>query len=243
MLLPENLSARHAVHRAKYLENSRTRAMGSGMELTARRKNGDEFPVDVTLSYSEGESGPTVIAFMRDITDRKRAEKLWKELAATDPLTGLLNRRELFRRAEMELERARRYKHPIANILLDVDHFKNINDTYGHTAGDSVRVSLAQLLTREIRAVDLAARYGGEEFMLLLPETSLEQACGIAKRICSTVADTPVMVDGQTIRFTISLGVTSSENVGNDFESLLKESDRLLYQAKQSGRNRVVSHY
>lgn len=242
MLLPENLSARHAVHRAKYLENLRTRAMGSGMELTARRKNGDEFPVDVTLSYSEGENGTTVIAFMRDITDRKRAEKIWKELAATDPLTGLLNRRELFRRAETELERARRYEHSLSTILLDVDHFKNINDTYGHAAGDSVLVSLAQLLTREIRAVDLAARYGGEEFMLLLPETSLERAYGIAERIRSTVADTPVMVDGQTIRFTISLGVTSSENVGNDFESLLKESDRLLYQAKQSGRNRVVSH-
>ncbi len=177
-----------------------------------------------------------------DITERKRMEAELERLATTDALTGLLNRRELIRRAEMELERARRYQHLTSAIMLDVDHFKKINDIYGHPAGDRVLVSLAKLLTREIRACDLAARYGGEEFMLILPETNIEKAQGTAERIRHMVADTPLPVDGKSIRLTISLGVVSSEGSGQDFESLLKDADRLLYKAKQSGRNRVVSH-
>jgi diguanylate cyclase (GGDEF)-like protein len=143
--------------------------------------------------------------------------------------------------AEIELERGHRYQQPTSLIMMDADYFKNVNDTYGHIAGDKVLVALAQLLTREIRSSDLVARYGGEEFMLLLPETPLEEAQGTAERIRRTVAETPVRVDDQTIRFTISLGVTSSESAGQDFESLLKEADQRLYQAKQSGRNRVVA--
>jgi diguanylate cyclase (GGDEF)-like protein/PAS domain S-box-containing protein len=180
------------------------------------------------------------IVIVRDITERKRLESELERLATTDPLTGALNRRELIRRAEIELERARRYGHPTSAIILDIDNFKTLNDTYGHPAGDKALVALAQLLTREIRAMDFAARYGGEEFMLILPETSLEKARSIAERIRRAVADMPVIADDQTIRFTISLGVTSSENVGQDFESLLKEADRLLYRAKQSGRNQVI---
>ena len=178
----------------------------------------------------------------KELTERLRIETELERLATTDPLTGAYNRREFARLAQVELERARRYGHPTSAILLDVDHFKKVNDTYGHAAGDDVLVVLAQLLTREVRASDLVARYGGEEFMLFLPETSQEKAWDIAERIRRVVADMPVMVDDQIVRFTVSMGVTSSENVGQDFESLLREADRLLYQAKQSGRNQVVSH-
>ncbi len=176
-----------------------------------------------------------------DITERKRMEAELERLATTDALTGVLNRRELARRAEIELKRARRHQRPTAVIMMDIDHFKDVNDTYGHPVGDSVLVSMARLLTSEVRTFDLVGRYGGEEFILFLPETNIGMAQGIAERIRRAVADTPVMVDNQTIRFTLSLGVTSSESVGQDFESLLKEADRLLYQAKQSGRNRVAA--
>ena len=177
----------------------------------------------------------------QDITERKGLEAELERLATTDPLTGAHNRRQLIHLAEIELRRARRYGHSTSAIMLDIDNFKHVNDTYGHPAGDQALIALAQLLTREVRTIDLVARYGGEEFMLVLPETSLKKAHIIAERIRRTVAETPVMVDGQTIRFTISLGATSSESVKPDFESLLKEADRLLYQAKQSGRNRVVA--
>lgn len=174
-----------------------------------------------------------------DITERKQLETELERLATTDPLTGALNRRQLIHLAEIELKRARRYGHPTSAIMLDVDHFKQINDTHGHTAGDKVLVELTQLLKRKARVSDLVTRYGGEEFMVVLPETTLTAAQEIAERIRHTVAETSFIIEGQTIRFTVSLGVTSSETVGQDFEALLKETDRLLYQAKQTGRNRV----
>jgi diguanylate cyclase (GGDEF)-like protein/PAS domain S-box-containing protein len=176
-----------------------------------------------------------------DITERKRMESELERLATTDSLTGVLNRRELVRRAEIELERARRHQHPISIIMMDIDHFKGVNDAYGHTAGDKVLVSLAQLLTSEVRTFDLVGRFGGEEFVLLLPETTTLHAQDIAERIRHTVAATSLIVGGETICFTISLGVTSSESSGHDFKSLLDEADRLMYQAKRLGRNQVVA--
>lgn len=212
-------------------------------EFLNKKKNGDLYWEKAIMAPVFGPDGSLInfVAIKEDITEQKQMAAALNLLATTDPLTGALNRRELMQRAEIELERARRYNHPTAAIMLDVDHFKKVNDIYGHIAGDVVLVALAQLLAREIRTSDLVARYGGEEFMLLLTETPIEKAKNIAERIRSTVADTPVVVDDQTIRFTISLGVTSSESVGQDFESLLKESDRLLYQAKRSGRNQVAA--
>jgi len=183
-----------------------------------------------------------LLIVIRDITERKKLELELERLATTDPLTGVLNRRQLTHLVEIELERARRYGHPISAILLDVDYFKQINDTHGHIAGDKVLVELAQLLAGNARANDLVVRYGGEEFMLILPETTIKDALEIAERIRRTVANTPFIVEGKTIHFTISLGVASSERAGKDFESLLKETDQFLYQAKQSGRDQVISH-
>ena len=213
-------------------------------EFLNRKKNGDLYWEQATIAPVLGQDGTILnyLAIKEEITEQKKMAAELKLLATTDPLTGAINRRELIQRAESELERARRYEHPTSAIMLDIDNFKMVNDTYGHPTGDKVLVSLARLLTQAVRASDLVARYGGEEFMLILPETPLEQARGIAERIRCAVADTPVMVDDQTIRFTVSLGVTSSESVGQDFEALLKAADKLLYQAKQSGRNRVVSH-
>jgi diguanylate cyclase (GGDEF)-like protein/PAS domain S-box-containing protein len=212
-------------------------------EFLNKKKNGDLYWEQATISPVLGPDGKILnfLAIKEDITEQKQMAAELKRLATTDPLTGVYNRRQFALLAEIELERARRYKHPTSAIMLDVDYFKNVNDTYGHTAGDQVLFALAQLLTREVRASDLVARYGGEEFMLFLPETPLEQARSMAERIRRAVADTMVVVNEQTIQVTISLGVTSSESAGQDFESLLKESDGLLYQAKQSGRNRVVA--
>jgi diguanylate cyclase (GGDEF)-like protein/PAS domain S-box-containing protein len=212
-------------------------------EFLNKKKNGDIYWEQATIAPVLGADGKILnfIAIKEDITEQKQMAAELNRLATTDPLTGAINRRELLRRAEIELERAHRYKHPLSTVMLDIDHFKDVNDTYGHTTGDRVLVSLADLLTREVRTSDSVARYGGEEFMLLLPETTMTNAQDTAERIRRAVADISFMVDGQTIRFTVSLGVTSSESVGLDLEALLKEADRLLYRAKQSGRNRVVA--
>jgi diguanylate cyclase (GGDEF)-like protein len=126
--------------------------------------------------------------------------------------------------------------------MLDADRFKKVNDTYGHPVGDQALVHLAQILTRKIRVTDLVGRYGGEEFMLLLPATTLDGARVIAERIRRTVMNTPVVVEGQSIRLTVSMGVVSNKTEEvQDFESMLKQADGLLYRAKRSGRNRVMT--
>ena len=183
-----------------------------------------------------------LIGIIIDITERKQLEAELERLATIDSLTGVFNRRQFTSLATAELERARRYGHPTSAAMLDIDYFKKINDTYGHAAGDEVLAGLAQLLTKIARASDLVARYGGEEFVLILPETNIINAEEVAERIREIVADTPFIVDGRTIRITVSMGVTSSERSGEDFDSLIKDADYLLYQAKRSRRDRVASH-
>ena len=196
---------------------------------------------DMVFERGAKDEPQKLIGIIIDITERKQLEAELERLATIDPLTGVLNRRQLVSLATVELARAHRYGHPTSVVMLDIDFFKKINDTYGHVTGDSVLAGLAHLLTELSRTSDLVARFGGEEFVLLLPETNLIDAQEVAERIRQKVANTPFVVDGQAIRITVSLGVTNSERSGQDFASLLKDADHLLYQAKQSGRDRVVS--
>ncbi|MBK7450755.1 MAG: sensor domain-containing diguanylate cyclase [Anaerolineales bacterium] len=214
-------------------------------EYRMRSNNNDwHWFLERDMVFERGTKGKPqqLIGIIIDITERKQLEAELERLATIDSLTGVFNRRQLASLATVELERAHRYGHPTSVVMLDIDFFKKINDTYGHVTGDSVLAGLAQLLTEIARTSDLVARFGGEEFVLILPETNLIDAQDVAERIHKKVADTPFIVDGHAIRITVSLGVTSSERSGQDFESLLKDADRLLYQAKQSGRNRVISH-
>ncbi|HLC18987.1 MAG TPA: diguanylate cyclase [Thermodesulfobacteriota bacterium] len=154
-----------------------------------------------------------------------------KELSLRDPLTGLANRRLLITELEREIVRTRRYGRLLSAVMLDIDHFKDYNDTHGHLEGDRVLYNVAELLTVLIRVSDLAVRYGAEEFLVLLPETSLESAGLVAERIRKAVEeDSPV---------TVSLGVASFCDGMEKGEELLEEADKALYRAKHNGRNRV----
>jgi diguanylate cyclase (GGDEF)-like protein len=174
--------------------------------------------------------------FMMMVTQR-----LYEELyvlASVDLLTQTLNRRSMLQHLNQEFSRFERVKTPFSLILLDVDFFKRINDTYGHDGGDLVLTHLAQVLQQSLRKYDRLSRWGGEEFLVLLPDTGLAEATEIAERLRATVEANPA--GKGEILHTISLGVGEIAQHGNSVTTLITEADRALYQAKQNGRNRVV---
>lgn len=179
--------------------------------------------------------------------DNARLFEDTRRLAMIDPLTSINNRRHFYELAYVEFERSCRYHHPLAAIMLDLDHFKQINDQYGHTTGDQVLQMVAKTCQQRLRKSDIFGRYGGEEFVALMPETDEHRAWNVAERLRRSIARTPVHINGNTISITISLGVATLseldllENQPDDaLEKLIDHADQALLQAKQAGRNRVM---
>lgn len=170
----------------------------------------------------------------------KKSNELLKELSNTDPLTHLYNRRYLTKALDRELLRAERTGDCLSLVILDIDHFKVINDTYGHQNGDKVLSIIAEVTQAHLRCYDIAARYGGEEFVLVLPSTSLAGGVEVARRLRNEVQAISFAPPMASLTITISLGVAlfPSPSV-DDMESLIRQADEALYRAKQNGRNRV----
>ena len=163
-----------------------------------------------------------------------------KELARMDALTGLNNRRHFFYLAEQEVKRARRYDRKLAAMMLDIDHFKHVNDTYGHASGDKVLQAIAELSKRTLRKQDTIGRYGGEEFAVILPETDISRAMEVAERLRVAIASCPIDISQGTVDLTVSIGVAALDTDGNmAVESLLDRADKALYAAKREGRDCV----
>ena len=177
---------------------------------------------------------------VQDVTELVAHEQALLELNVRDGLTGLYNRRYLDHRLALEVERFRRYGRPFSLLLLDIDHFKLVNDRFGHPCGDAVLKSTAADLAGAVRKADLVARYGGEEFCCLLPETGRGGALTLAEKMRGTAAARQHAWEGQEIPVTVSVGV--AEAVENDtVGALLQRADVALYEAKRTGRNRVVA--
>ncbi len=172
----------------------------------------------------------------------QRANERWKRLAVSDGLTGLYNHRYFQERWRREVQRARRYNETLSLMVIDVDRFKNFNDTMGHPQGDVLLKAMATLLTRAVREVDLVARYGGEEFVIVLPNTPRDDAAVLAQRVRSLVAQHPFKHrDVQpTGRLTISIGVSAFPDDGADASEVIIAADKALYRAKDGGRDRVM---
>ena len=181
---------------------------------------------------------------LQTATDLNQVSALRRE-NILDPLIGIYNRRHLNLKLAEEIKRAHRYNVQLSMLLLDIDHFKNINDTYGHYIGDLVLKSLGQLLLKNVRETDIVARYGGEEIAVIAPHTSVPTAANLAERLRQAV-ETSVMVtadeqeDRQAVTISVSIGVAGLDRQIVDKQSLIERADEALYKAKQKGRNRVV---
>jgi diguanylate cyclase (GGDEF)-like protein/PAS domain S-box-containing protein len=217
-------------------------ALQTGMatfEWVHRRIDGTEFSVEVSIAVMMLNGQPALFTTWRDITERKRLQEELQLQATTDELTGVSNRRHFISLAQNELKRIARFKHDLALILIDVDHFKQINDTYGHTTGDQVLKTFTRICRENIRVIDVFARFGGDEFVLLLPETNCEQAYAVVERIRQILEKLVMEIAGQLVVITISSGITCTQGGAASLDVLLREADQALYQAKNAGRNCV----
>jgi diguanylate cyclase (GGDEF)-like protein len=163
-----------------------------------------------------------------------------QDLATTDPLTGQLNRRTFFELAQREIERFQRFGHPLAWIMFDIDLFKQVNDSYGHSIGDQVLIAIVERCSRVIRHVDIFARYGGDEFVILLTETNQQMAMEIAERIRVSISGSPILTDVGPIYVSISIGITQATPDTIDLGLLLNKADQALYRSKRAGRNTIT---
>lgn len=207
------------------------------------RKDGSVLWVNRTISMVRDHGGHPLhfLRIVEDITERKRLESEMRELAATDMLTGLPNRRAFIARLESEHARLRRFDaHQAAVLMLDLDYFKRINDTWGHPAGDAVLRQVAQVIRDEIREVDGCGRLGGEEFAIVLAGAAPAAAREFAERLRRTIADVCVAFEDANIRITVSIGVAALDVEDESADVALQRADRALYKAKGVGRDRVI---
>jgi diguanylate cyclase (GGDEF)-like protein len=179
------------------------------------------------------------IELEREISERRKTEQLLAQQATTDMLTGIANRRHFFSMAAHELNRAARTGDPLAVAIIDIDHFKQINDGHGHAAGDQALITFVQIVQRNVRVIDIFARLGGDEFVVLLPSTSTEQARAVMERIRRDLLEQQLTIGSTSITLTISAGIAGLEQVEGTLESLLAHADAALYLAKAAGRNQV----
>ena len=181
----------------------------------------------------------TNLRLQDEINVRVRLEDKLRHQAMTDTLTGISNRRHFLELAQSEINRAKRFNHPLAIALLDIDHFKNINDVHGHAAGDQALLAFVTTCQQHLREIDVLARLGGDEFVIMLPETDCEQAYTALERIRKALTAAPFNLVDQSLQITISIGISNLANVHESLDTFLARADEALYQAKEAGRNQI----
>lgn len=218
-----------------------------GHYIIPLRADGDVIGVLFLYTDVNPESGPARITLLETIGSqiglairRLQTQAELERLAHEDPLTGLMNRRAVLGRLDAELDRGRRYQTATAVIMLDGDHFKRVNDSHGHLAGDAVLATLARRMERAVRAYDVVGRYGGEEFLVVLPDADAAEAAQVAERIRAAVRDRAILAEGHHLDITVSVGVASTGATFDvDAQRLIDAADQALYAAKAGGRDRV----
>jgi diguanylate cyclase (GGDEF)-like protein/PAS domain S-box-containing protein len=234
-LVPEQYRTRHQILRKEFLENTSDATMNTrNAEFTARRKNGEIFPVSVSIApFSDGDESGS-ISILKDLT----AEKELVAEASKDPLTSLFNRRAAERFLDQAIQHIDRQNDAVSIILFDIDFFKHVNDEHGHAEGDRVLKKVAALMSSNVRDTDLVSRWGGEEFLIICPATDNITASQVGEKIRQLIETT---FKEDTIHHTVSAGIAVYDPLKDSQATLFSRADKALYHAKEKGRNRIVS--
>ena len=208
-------------------------------EVFALPKSKKELPVEISLSAISIDNKWIAIAIIRDISEHRDMERKLKELATHDPLTNLINRREIIQKLNQEMIRFNRYQSPLTIFFIDIDYFKKINDKYGHNVGDDTLIDCTLKMRSLMRKNDIIGRYGGEEFLVILPETSMEKAYELAERlrvnICKKTKNPKKIIPN----YTISIGIAQLNDAKMSTDSFIYQADKAMYEAKKAGRNKI----
>jgi diguanylate cyclase (GGDEF)-like protein/PAS domain S-box-containing protein len=213
----------------------KSKYIGKTKEIQALRKNGEKFPIELSIAMWNVGEKTFYSSIVRDITKRKRLESELQTRATTDTLTQVYNRIKYDEIMKREIERAKRYNHPLSLIMFDIDHFKMVNDTYGHAVGDYVLQALTHIVKLDLRETDYLVRWGGEEFVIIAPDTDIERAEILAERVRKSAEEYKFERVGTV---TVSFGVTQF-TINDTEDTFIKRTDDALYSAKRMGRNRV----
>jgi diguanylate cyclase (GGDEF)-like protein/PAS domain S-box-containing protein len=247
MLVPAPHRRRHDGYLKRYRETGMPRIVGPQREVEGQRKDGTVFPISLSLGEAEVDGEGYFIGVVHDLTE----EVALRRDATIDSLTSAFNRRHFLDRGGEEFARSARYSRPCSLLMLDIDHFKTVNDTYGHAAGDQALLRFATACQDMLRETDIFGRVGGEEFAVILPETDAGGAAKLAERLRLRVNKLVIESEGQEFGFSVSIGVAERQGSkdgenrrkgdapGDDIEEVLARADRALYEAKEAGRDRV----
>jgi len=237
LLIPKKYRSPHKPHVESFkLSPIKSRQMHARASVLGLRKGGEEFPIEVTISKIAMGNSFEMTAVVRDISERSALVEELRKAAVEDPLTQAHNRRHLDRVLRREIARSQRFGHTFSVILLDLDHFKEINDEYGHATGDQVLVEFVQTIEGEIREVDVFGRWGGDEFMLILPETSIRKAQEWAERLWNLSTGSFFNLGCEDMGYSFSGGITEYHSGNDTVENILKRCDKAMYRAKANGR-------
>jgi diguanylate cyclase (GGDEF)-like protein/PAS domain S-box-containing protein/excisionase family DNA binding protein len=239
LIIPPELRASHRASLARYLATGAGALIGRRVEVTAMRADGSVFPAEVAVTRVPVDGPPLFTGYIRDITERKQMEEALRHQALHDALTGLPNRTLLHDRLAQALGAARRERHPLALLLLDLNCFKEVNDTFGHAAGDRLLQQIAARLQDALQPADTVARLGGDEFAVLRPGDDATGATLIVQKLLATL-EAPVVVEGQALPSQASIGVALFPEHGDDAQTLLRHADVAMYSAKQAHRPYAV---
>lgn len=236
VLMPERYREDHQKGIERLKMTGESKYIGGTSEMHGLRKDGSEFPIELAVSMWKARGETFYSGIVRNITRRRHLEHELKRLATTDRLTQAFNRTKFNEVINKEMERAKRYRHPLSMIMFDIDHFKEVNDTYGHAVGDFVLQTLTKIVGKNLRESDYLVRWGGEEFIIITPETDIEKTRVLAERVRRAIEIHNFDRSGQ---ITVSFGVTAYRADDTE-DTIVKRADDAMYEAKKKGRNRVV---
>lgn len=236
LIVPPQFREAHARGMQRLLSTGESKIIGKLIEIIAMRRDGMEFPVEMSVAQVNRGNEVFFSSFVRDITERKKSEARIQYLANHDALTGLPNRNQLLERAKYSISLTQRTQQKIAIMFLDIDHFKDVNDTLGHSVGDLLLLELARRLNSVLREEDTVSRLGGDEFIFMLPNADEYAAAQVAQKLLDVI-DRPMQIENHQLSVTASIGIALYPNDGTELETLLRNADVAMYKAKQEHRN------